>query len=57
MSAHKESHDLVDLLDEEANKAKLERAQFKGEPLERCYDMLCDNYSFKVYAVSSSWLF
>ncbi|KAK3729030.1 hypothetical protein RRG08_005403 [Elysia crispata] len=49
MSAHKESHDLVDLLDEEANKAKLERAQFKGEPLERCYDMLCDNYSFKKY--------
>ncbi|GFR86903.1 WD repeat-containing protein 11 [Elysia marginata] len=45
----KEGHDLVDLMDEEGRKAKLEKTKFKGEPLERCYDMLCDNLSFKKY--------
>ncbi|GFO31567.1 WD repeat-containing protein 11 [Plakobranchus ocellatus] len=48
-SAHQERHNLVDLMDEETSRAKLETAKFKGEPLERCYDMLCDNYSFKKY--------
>ena len=46
---YKETNDLV-LLDnpEEIDKKKLLSQLFKDQPLERCYDAVVDNLSFKV---------
>uniref|UniRef100_A0A2C9KHQ4 Uncharacterized protein n=1 Tax=Biomphalaria glabrata TaxID=6526 RepID=A0A2C9KHQ4_BIOGL len=46
--AYKEAHDLV-VLDEDDVNLKTRIALFKDQPLERCYDTLCDNQRFKKY--------
>ncbi|XP_059139612.1 WD repeat-containing protein 11-like [Physella acuta] len=46
--AHKEAHDLV-VLDDQSSLEQNQSAVFKDQPLERCYDTLCDNQSFKKY--------
>lgn len=42
--------DMLDLitLDDSSHVKKAEAALFRDQPLERCYDTLCDNQSFKV---------
>ncbi|KAH9489673.1 WD repeat-containing protein 11, partial [Bulinus truncatus] len=44
----KETHDLVVIVEEDANLKTLS-VLFKDQPLERCYDTLCDNKRFKKY--------
>ncbi|CAL1537683.1 unnamed protein product [Lymnaea stagnalis] len=46
--AYKETRDLV-ILDEDFDIQKIQSALFRDQPLERCYDTLCDNQSFKKY--------
>ncbi|WAR21719.1 WDR11-like protein [Mya arenaria] len=47
---HQESHDLVDLsnLGDEGQRSSLCQ-QHRGQSLERCFDFLCDNESYKAY--------
>lgn len=45
---HKEVHDLVDTGDLEEGEKLLSWKKHKDQALERCYDFLCDNDSYKV---------